>query len=82
MSAAPKVHRHTERVKIPNVSDSAAGLAGVSGDKLVIDGQVGCGGGNSLVTYDPAVNASTVLLGPPITKGGGVKGALLYPSKK
>ena len=37
MSAAPKVHRHTERVKIPNVSDSA-GLAGVSGDKLVIDG--------------------------------------------
>jgi hypothetical protein len=27
-------------------------------------------------------NTSTVLLGPPITKGGGVKGVRLYPSKK
>ena len=72
---------HTERVKMPGVSDSA-GLAGVSGDKLVVVGQVGCGGGDSLVTYDPAANTSTVLLGPPITKGGGVEGVRLYPSKK
>ena len=72
---------HTERVKMPGVSDSA-GLAGVSGDNLVVVGQVGCGGGNSLVTYDPAANTSTVLLGPPITKGGGVEGVRLYPSKK
>ena len=42
---------HTERVKMPGVSDSA-GLAGVSGDNLVVVGQVGCGGGDSLVTYD------------------------------
>lgn len=71
---------HTERVKIPGVSDSA-GLAGVSGDKLVIVGRVGCGGGDSLVTYDPAANTSTVLLGPPITKGGGIEGVRLYPSE-
>jgi hypothetical protein len=72
---------HTERVKIPGVSDSAD-LVGVSGDKLVIVGQVGCGGGDSLVTYDPAANTSTVLLGPPITNGGGIEGIRLYPSQK
>jgi TolB protein len=68
-------------VDIPGVSDSAE-LAGVSGDKLVIVGEVGCGGGTSLVTYDPVANTSTVLLGPPITKGGGIQDALLYPSEK
>jgi hypothetical protein len=72
---------HTERVKIPGVSDSA-GLAGVSGDKLVIVGQVGCGGGDSLVSYHPAANTATVLLGPPITKGGGIEGVRLYPSEQ
>lgn len=71
----------TQRVDIPGVSDSAE-LAGVSGDKLVIVGEVGCGGGTSLVTYDPVANTSTVLLGPPITKGGGIQDALLYPSEK
>ena len=54
----------------------------MSGDKLVIVGEVGCGGGTSLVTYDPAANTSTVLLGPPITKGGGIEGVRLYPSEK
>jgi hypothetical protein len=72
---------HTERVKIPGVSDSAD-LAGVSGETLVIVGQVGCGGGDSLVSYDPAANTATVLLGPPITKGGGIEGVRLYPSEK
>jgi hypothetical protein len=48
----------------------------------VVVGHVGCGGGNSLVAYDPRANTSTVLLGPPITKGGGVKGVRLYPSEK
>jgi hypothetical protein len=71
----------TQRVDIPGVSGSAE-LAGVSGDKLVIVGEVGCGGGTSLVTYDPAANTSTVLLGPPITKGGGIEYVRLYPSEK
>jgi hypothetical protein len=48
----------------------------------VVVGRVGCGGGNSLVTYDPAANTSTVLLGPPITHGGGVENVRLYPSEK
>ena len=69
----------TKRVDIPGVSGSAE-LAGVSGDKLVIVGEVGCGGGTSLVTYDPAANTSTVLLGPPITKGGGIEYVRLYPT--
>jgi hypothetical protein len=73
--------RHTEKVTIPSLKDSAE-LAGVSGDKLVIVGQVGCGGGTSLVTYDPAANTSTVVLGPPITKGGGIDSARLYPTEK
>jgi TolB protein len=70
---------HTERLKIPGVSDSA-GLVGASGDKLTVVGQVGCGGGKSLVAYDPSANTSTVLFGPPISNGG-VKGVLLYPIK-
>jgi TolB protein len=68
-------------VNIPDLKGSVE-LAGVDGDKLVVVGQVGCGGGTSLVTYDPKANTSTVLLGPPITKGGGIEGARLYPKDK
>lgn len=68
----------TERVNIPGVSDSAE-LAGVIGDKLAIVARVGCGGGESLLAYDPVGNAATVLLGPP-TIGGGVDDVRLYPS--
>jgi hypothetical protein len=71
---------HTTRVDIPDVSDSV-GLVGVSGDKLMVVGHVDCGGGTSLVAYDPVANTSTVLLGPPIN-GGGVTGARLYPDEK
>jgi TolB protein len=71
---------HTTRVQIPGASGSV-GLAGVSGDKLVVHAYVGCGGGTSLLTYDPVANTSTVLLGPPIN-GGGVSGGRLYPDEK
>ena len=60
---------HTTRVDIPGIRESAV-LAGVSGDKLLVVGSVGCGGGTSLMTYDPVANTSTVLLGPPINGGG------------
>jgi hypothetical protein len=53
-------------------------LKGVTGDKLVLVGKVGCGGGTSLVTYDPAADKTGVLLGPSIN-GGGVSEARLYP---
>jgi TolB protein len=67
---------HTTRVKVPGVSNNIA-VAGVTGDKLLLLAQVGCGGTTSLLTYDPAANTSTVLLGPPVN-GGGVTDALLY----
>lgn len=71
---------HTTQVKIPGVSDSIQ-LVGITGDKLLLSAQVGCGGTTSLLTYDPATNTSTVLLGPPIN-GGGVTDAQLYPDQK
>jgi TolB protein len=69
---------HTTRVKIPGVSDDVF-VTGASNDRLVVRGHVGCSGTTSLVSYDPAANTSTVLLGPPIN-GGGVSQAMLYPS--
>lgn len=71
---------HTTRVQIPGVSANVE-LAGVSADKLVVVAGVGCGGGRSLLMYDPVANTSVVLLGPPIT-GGGVSGGRLYPDEK
>jgi TolB protein len=71
---------HTTRVDIPGVSKSVL-VAGATDDKLLILGKVGCGGTTSLLTYDPAANTSTVLLGPPIN-GGGVTDAQLYPEQK
>jgi hypothetical protein len=71
---------HTTRVDVPGVSDSI-GVVGVTGDKLALLAQVGCGGSDSLLTYDPATNSSTVLLGPPVN-GGGVTEALLYRDEK
>jgi TolB protein len=69
---------HTTRVKIPGVSDDVL-VTGAANDRLVVRGQVGCSGTTSLVSYDPAANTSTVLLGPPVN-GGGVSQAMLYPS--
>jgi TolB protein len=71
---------HTTRVQIPGVSDSVI-VAGATADKLLILGKVGCSGTTSMLTYDPAANTSTVLLGPPIN-GGGVIDARLYPGQE
>jgi hypothetical protein len=70
---------HTTRVNVPDVSPTVH-VAGVSGDKLVLQGQVSCGGTTSLLTYDPAVNTSAVLLGPGVN-GGAVSQLLLYPGE-
>ncbi|MCV7347536.1 hypothetical protein H7J91_24025 [Mycolicibacterium rhodesiae] len=69
---------HTTRVKVPGVSDDVF-VSGAANDRLLVRGQVGCSGTTSLVSYDPASNTSTVLLGPPVN-GGGVSEALLYPT--
>jgi hypothetical protein len=71
---------HTTRVNVPGMSQSVF-VTGATGDKLVLQGHMDCGGGTSLVTYDPAANTSTVLLGPPVN-GGGVTEALLYPGEE
>ena len=71
---------HTTPVDIPGVSDSVI-VAGATADKLLILGKVGCSGTTSMLTYDPAANTSTVLLGPPIN-GGGVTDARLYPGSE
>ncbi|GAY16126.1 hypothetical protein MSZK_28520 [Mycobacterium sp. shizuoka-1] len=68
---------HTARVTIPGVSDSVV-VTGAADDRLLVRGQLECGGTTSLVSYDPAANAAKVLLGPPVN-GGGVSQAMLYP---
>ncbi|MFN8070199.1 MAG: hypothetical protein U0R66_00065 [Mycobacterium sp.] len=72
---------HTTPVTVPGVDSRHSVLVtGVTADKLVLRATMGCGSGISLLTYDPAANTSTVLLGPPIN-GGGVTDALLYPDQ-
>jgi TolB protein len=68
---------HTTRVKVPGMSQSVF-VTGATADKLMLEGHMDCGGGTALVSYDPADNTSTVLLGPPVN-GGGVTEAILFP---
>lgn len=68
---------HTTRVKVPNVAPGAV-VTGVTNGRLVLLDQANCGGTTALVSFDPAANTSTVLLGPPVN-GGSVSQALLYP---
>jgi hypothetical protein len=72
--------KHTTRVTPPGM-DSSVIVAGATADKLLLVGKVGCGSTTSLVTYDPATNTDTVLLGPPVT-GGAVIQALPYRGQK
>jgi hypothetical protein len=71
---------HTTRVNVPGMSESVF-VTGATGDKLVLQGHLDCGGGTALVAYDPAANTSTVLLGPPVN-GGGVTEAILFRGEK
>ena len=72
--------KHTTRVTPPGMESSVL-VAGATADKLLLVGKVGCGDTTSLVSYDPAANTDTVLLGPPIT-GGSVIEALPYQGQK
>jgi TolB protein len=69
---------HTERVNIVGARGSV-GLIGPIGDKLAVVTQVGCGGGTALLSYNPATDVSSVLLGPPALDGG-IDTVLPYPS--
>ena len=70
----------TARVTPPGMESSVI-VAGATADRLLLVGKVGCGGTTSLVSYDPATNTDTVLLGPPVT-GGAVFQAVLYKGQK
>lgn len=72
----PTSDGHTTRVQVPDVSGGAV-VTGVAHDRLVLLDQPNCGGTSSLVSYDPAADTSTVLLGPPVN-GGSVSAALLH----
>jgi len=67
-------------VEVPSFSSRRL-VSGATADKLLILGKVGCSGTTSMLTYDPAANTSTVLLGPPIN-GGGVSDARLFPGQE
>jgi hypothetical protein len=72
--------KHTTPVTIPSVSDSFVLVTGVTADKLVLQASLRRGGVEGvLLTYDPAANTSTVLLGGPVN-GGRVQDAILYPT--
>jgi hypothetical protein len=71
--------KHSTPVSVPAVNkEDSVFVIGKSGDKLVLMATMACGPGVSLLTYDPAANRSTVLLGPPVN-GGGVQSAHIYP---
>lgn len=48
-------------------------VAGFNGADLDLQATASCGGGQSLFGYSPGTNTSTVLLGPPLNRGGVIK---------
>ena len=56
-------------------------VAGVNGAYLDLRTTTSCGGGQSLVDYNPGTNTSTVLLGPPLN-GGGVIAAVPFAGQR
>jgi TolB protein len=71
----------TAPVSVPEVKSGSVVVIGANGDHLDLQARAGCGGGQSLIDYDPAAGTSTVLLGPPVN-GGGVTSVLPYPGQK
>jgi hypothetical protein len=68
--------KHTTPVTVPGISDGFVLVTGATADKLVLQASLRSGGAG-LLTYDPAANTSTVLLGPTVN-GGRVQDAILY----
>jgi hypothetical protein len=71
----------TSKVSVPEVHGATVVVVGVNGGDLDLEAEVGCGGGQSLIDYNPAAGTSTVLLGPSVN-GGGVINAVAYPGQK
>lgn len=71
----------TSPVTVPNVHGQTIIVVGVNGSDLDLQAEAGCGGGQSLVDYNPSTGTSTVLLGPPVN-GGGVIGAVPFSGQR
>jgi hypothetical protein len=66
-------------VSVPNVDEhSSVVVLGSHHGHLDLHPTVPCGTGQSLLSYDPVANTSTVLLGPPVNGGGVVS----YPGQE
>ena len=76
--------RDGDRIRVSRIPPTASAphggrrTVGVDGAALDLHATLSCGGGRSLLRYDPGTNTTTVLLGPPVN-GGGVIAALPYP---
>jgi hypothetical protein len=72
----------TTPVSVPDVEqNSSVRVIGVNAGHLDLQATASCGGGQSLLDYDPAAGTSTVQLGPPVN-GGGVIEAVPYPGQR
>jgi hypothetical protein len=71
----------TSQVSVPEVKSGSVVVLGVNGGDLDLQARAGCGGGQSVIDYNPAAGTSTVLLGPPVN-GGGVIDAVPYPGQR
>jgi hypothetical protein len=71
----------TSTVSVPDVKSGSVVVLGANGGDLDLQARAGCGGGQSVIDYNPAAGTSTVLLGPPVN-GGGVIEAVPYPVQR
>jgi TolB protein len=71
----------TSQVSVPGVKSRSVVVVGVNGGNLDVQARAGCGGGQSLIDYNPSAGTSTVLLGETVN-GGGVVSAVPYPGQR
>jgi hypothetical protein len=71
----------TTEVDVPEVKAGTIEVVGVNGDSLRLQAKAACGGGISLVDYNPSTNTTTTLLGSPLN-GGGVISAVAFTGQR
>jgi hypothetical protein len=71
----------TTEVKVPDVKGGTIEVVGVNGDSLRLQAKAACGGGISLVDYNPSTNTTMTLLGSPLN-GGGVISAVAFTGQR
>ncbi len=72
----------TDKVSVPEAdNDKSIQILGVDGPALTLHASAACGGGQTLLRYDPGTNATTVLLGSSVN-GGGVGHAVPYATQR